>query len=150
VKDMEDVYQCRMALESLGVRLVIQRATDEELNRIDETLQETRSKINQPKGYDKDEVIALNAQYHDLIIQYSRNERLQKQLNDLKSLSYLYRVLNFHGEKREQIILDEHQEIFDLMKQRVVEKASETMIRHLTHDYKHLLELLAKSDGHAQ
>jgi DNA-binding GntR family transcriptional regulator len=142
VQDMEDVYQCRMALESLAVRLFIQRAADDEVNLIEETLRLTQTKIEHCEGYDKDEVISLNARYHDLIIQFSRNIRLQKQLSDLKSLSYLYRVLNFRGENRANIILNEHREIFDAIKQRNEQKASDSMIAHLNHDYNHLLELL--------
>jgi DNA-binding GntR family transcriptional regulator len=145
VQDMEDVYQCRMALESFAVRLIIQRASDEELNLIEETLRLTQNTIEHRKGYDKDEVIGLNARFHDLIIQFSRNIRLQKQLNDLKSLSYLYRVLNFQGENRAKIILNEHWDIFHFIKQRNERKASETMITHLNHDYNHLLELLDSS-----
>jgi DNA-binding GntR family transcriptional regulator len=49
VKDVEDVYQCRMALESMAVRLSIRRASDDELNLIEETLQMTQKKLNKVK-----------------------------------------------------------------------------------------------------
>jgi DNA-binding GntR family transcriptional regulator len=147
VKDVEDVYQCRMALESMAVRLTIRRASDDELNLIEETLQMTQKKIEQSEGYKKDDVIDLNAQFHNLIIQFSRNERLQKHLNDLKSLLHLFRVLNFQGENRDRIIFNGHQEIFDFIKQRNEEEASEAMVRHLIHDYTHLTEVPENSNS---
>ncbi|MGG1599919.1 MULTISPECIES: GntR family transcriptional regulator, partial [unclassified Paenibacillus] len=147
VKDVEDIYQCRMALEALAVRVAVQKATDEELKQIEETLRLTKSKIEQPHGYDKDEVIRLNEQYHHLIIRFSRNDRLQKQLNDLRSLMFLYRIMNFQGEARDWTIYNQHAEIYEYMKQRNEEEASSAMIRHLTADYQHLIQVLGNSGG---
>lgn len=140
-QDVKDVYQCRMALESLAAKLTIQRATDNEIKEIEDTLLLTKNKIEQ-KGYVKDDVIELNYQFHNLILQFSGNRVLQKQLNDLKSLLHLYRILNFQGENRDWDIYNEHQEIFGFIKQRDEEKAAETMIAHLIHDYTHLIEVL--------
>jgi DNA-binding GntR family transcriptional regulator len=96
VADVQDVYQCRMALESFAARLTIQRATDSEIKQIEDTLLLTKNKIEQ-KGYLKDDVIELNFQFHNLINQFSGNRLLQTQLNNLKSLLHLYRILNFQG-----------------------------------------------------
>jgi DNA-binding GntR family transcriptional regulator len=140
-KDVEDVYQCRMALESFAVRLTILRASDGEIQELEDTLLLTKQKIEQ-KDYRKNEVIELNSRFHNLIIQFSRNHFLQKHLNGLKSILHLYRVLNFQGENRDWMIYREHQEIFDLIRQREEERAAEAMIKHLIHDYTHLLEVL--------
>ncbi|WP_248928466.1 GntR family transcriptional regulator [Paenibacillus hamazuiensis] len=146
VEDVEDVYQCRMALESLAVKLTIQRASDHEIGEIENILQQADRKIGQ-KDYLKDEVIDLNVQFHNLIIQFSRNNLLQKHLNSIKSRIHLYRVLNFQGENRDRAIYNEHKEIFDWMKQRNEDKASEAMVNHLVHDYHHLIEVLKSQSG---
>jgi DNA-binding GntR family transcriptional regulator len=141
VADVQDVYQCRMALESFAARLTIQRATDSEIKQIEDTLLLTKNKIEQ-KGYLKDDVIELNFQFHNLINQFSGNRLLQTQLNNLKSLLHLYRILNFQGENRDWVIYNEHHKIFDFIKQRDEEKAAEAMVGHLIHDYTHLIEVL--------
>lgn len=147
VKDVEDIYQCRMALEALAVKVTVQKATDVEMKRIEDSLSLTKAKIKQPNGYDKDEVIRLNEEFHDLIMTFSRNNRLQKQLNDLRSLMFLYRIINFYGEGRDWTIYNEHAEIFSFMKERNEEAASEAMVRHLTADYNHLTQVLSDSDS---
>ncbi|MBP1155652.1 MULTISPECIES: GntR family transcriptional regulator [unclassified Paenibacillus] len=147
VKDVEDIYQCRMALEALAVRVTVQKATDVEMKRIEDSLSLAKAKIKQPNGYDKDEVIRLNEEFHDLIMTFSRNNRLQKQLNDLRSLMFLYRIINFYGEGRDWTIYNEHAEIFSFMKERNEEAASEAMVRHLTADYNHLTQVLSDSDS---
>jgi DNA-binding GntR family transcriptional regulator len=141
VADVQDVYQCRMALESFASKLTIQRATDSEIKQIEDTLLLTKNKIEQ-KGYLKDDVIELNFQFHNLINQFSGNRLLQTQLNNLKSLLHLYRILNFQGENRDWVIYNEHQQIFDYIKLRDEEKAAEAMVGHLIHDYTHLIEVL--------
>ncbi|MEC0233520.1 GntR family transcriptional regulator [Paenibacillus kribbensis] len=142
VKDVEDVYQCRMALESLAVKLSVQRASDQEMAEIEKVLELCNNKIEQ-REYDKDEVIDLNFQFHNLIIHYSANDLLQKHLNSIKSRLHLYRILNFQGDDRAQIIYNEHKKIFDYMKEKNETKAAEAMVEHLNHDYKHLIGLLA-------
>jgi DNA-binding GntR family transcriptional regulator len=141
VADVQDVYQCRMALESFAAKLTIQRATDSEIKQIEDTLLLTKNKIEQ-KGYLKDDVIELNFQFHNLINQFSGNRLLQTQLNNLKSLLHLYRILNFQGENRDWVIYNEHHKIFDFIKLRDEEKAAEAMVGHLIHDYTHLIEVL--------
>ena len=143
-KDVEDVYQCRMALESLAVRLTIRRASDADIQQLERTLNQVRTMIEQ-QAYPKDEVIELNSQFHNLIYQYSGNHLLQKHLNGLKSLLHLYRVLNFQGENRDWIIYNEHHEIYRWIKERDEEKAAEAMIQHLIHDYNHLIEVIQTS-----
>jgi len=145
LKDVEDIYQCRMALESMATELTVRRATDGELSLIEETLLEARTKIENADGYIKEEVIGLNTKFHSLLIEYSRNSRLQRQLNDLKSLLHLYRVINFQGHNREWDIYREHLDIFTAIKDRQAGQAAAAMTRHLMNDYEHLRQILSNA-----
>ncbi|MDF2961456.1 MAG: GntR family transcriptional regulator [Paenibacillus sp.] len=145
IKDVEDIYQCRMALESMAAELTVRRASDEQLLTIEVTLQETLAKIDNGNGYSKDEVIGLNTKFHSLLIEYSGNSRLQKHLNDLKSLLHLYRVINFQGPNREWDIYNEHKVIYEAIKNRQAAQAAEAMTRHLIHDFEHLRDVLGNT-----
>lgn len=140
LKDVRDIYYCRMALESFAVKLTTKIATDMELKEIKNTLKETETAIQLQK--EPNEIILLNEKFHQLILTYSQNIRLQKQVNDLKSLINYFRTLNFKGELRGKEILKQHQKIFCFMEQRDAETASSEMVRHLEMDVNHLINIL--------
>jgi len=143
MKDVEEIYFCRMALESFAAELVTKIATNAELDEIEKTLVQTEQAIRDSQA--DNTIITLNELFHSLIIQYTQNSRLQKQLNDLKSLTYFFRILNFQGENRADIILNQHRGIFECMKKREAEQASQAMINHLKLDLEHLIEVLPNS-----
>lgn len=144
LKDVEDIYQCRMVLESLAARLTARLASNRELKEIESTLVQTKKSLEASDSpANNDSIISLNARFHDLIVHYSQNKRLQKQLYDLRSLSYYFRVINFQGENRPWVIFNEHQEIFKCMNDRDEEKGGQLMERHIIHDLDHLRQLLS-------
>lgn len=140
LKDVEDIYYCRMALESFAVKRTTKIATDAELEHIKKTLKETEDAIKQEM--EPNEIISLNEKFHQLILAYSQNPRLQKQVDDLKSLINYFRILNFKGEQRAMEILKQHRNVFYYMEQRDAEKAAAEMVRHLEMDMEHLVTVL--------
>ncbi|PTM57785.1 GntR family transcriptional regulator [Desmospora activa] len=142
IKDVEEIYFCRMALESFATGLTTRSASAEELGKIEDVLQKTEVAIQQ--AIDPDPIIELNERFHELIIQYTRNNRLRKQLYDLKGLIYYFRILNFEGEKRAEDILEQHRQIFHHIKHRNDEQAAKAMVEHLQLDLDHLVEILSE------
>jgi DNA-binding GntR family transcriptional regulator len=141
MKDIEDIYECRIALESLAARLTTRLASGQEIKEIENTVLNTKEHLDAGGEQNRLALIEENGRFHDLITKYSQNRRLKKQLRDLKSLSHYYRVLNFQGENREWIVFNEHQEILTQIKQRDEEKASLMMRKHLETDLIHLKEI---------
>ncbi|MRG84971.1 GntR family transcriptional regulator [Salinibacillus xinjiangensis] len=143
LKDVKDIYFCRMALESFAAKITTQMASDEELKEIEDSLLKTEKAIQANENANT--IITLNEQFHNLILKFTHNNRLQKQVNDLKGLIYFFRILNFKGENRAADILKQHRSIFECMKNRDAEQASEQMINHLELDTEHLFEVLSSS-----
>lgn len=143
LKDVEDIYYCRMALESFAVKRTTSIASDQELQQIEAILDETEAAIN--ANEDANTIIALNEQFHHFILTYSQNPRLLKQVNDLKGLINYYRILNFKGDQRAEEILKQHRQVFRYIKDRNESKAAEEMIQHLEMDVEHLLEIFSGS-----
>ncbi|WP_223592584.1 GntR family transcriptional regulator [Neobacillus bataviensis] len=144
MKDIVDIYGCRIALESLAAGLTTRYATSQEIAEIENTVVNAKKYLNMDGEQNRLALIEENSRFHDLITKYSQNRRLMKQLRDLKSLSHYYRVLNFQGENREWIVFNEHQEILDQIKRRNEENASLMMKKHLETDLLHLREIFAK------
>ncbi|HET7629376.1 MAG TPA: GntR family transcriptional regulator [Bacillales bacterium] len=141
--DVEDIYQCRAFLESLAVQLTAERAPDHQLEQLEQLLKKTEEMFENP-FVDKNEWVSSNEAFHDHIIAFSMNERLQKLLGELRSLTHFYRVINFEGENRKETIFAEHKEIFRYLKQRDGQTASRLMQEHTAHDLSHLKQLLSK------
>lgn len=142
MKDVEEIYQCRMVLESLAVKLATRLATSRELKEIETVLVQTKMDVEGKDEPDKDVIISLHSRFHDLILQFSKNNRLQKQLSELRSLTHYYMLMNLNGEKRKGNIFVEHQEIFDCMKRGEDEQAGRLMSEHLHNDLQHLRDIL--------
>ncbi|WP_042354107.1 GntR family transcriptional regulator [Bacillus rubiinfantis] len=143
LKDIEDIYECRMALESLGAKLTARFATSKEIEELETTLLKSKEFLEVDTDPNKVALIEENSRFHDLIIEFSQNNRLKKILTDLHSLIIFYRTLNFHDENREWVVYYEHQAIFDQIKRKDEEKAAFLMKKHLETDLQHLRKIFS-------
>jgi DNA-binding GntR family transcriptional regulator len=139
LQDVREIYECRMALESAAVALVAERATSEELQQLKEVLSQTEEAIK--KG-DKEEIIKMNALFHERLIDYSGNLRLKKMVDDLYSLTYYYRVLNIEGNNRAAIIVKGHWEIYYSIEEKNPDKAAKKLTEHTQEDLENLIKLI--------
>ncbi len=142
-KDIENIYECRQALESQAARLTTRNASDKELDEIHAILLEAQKNIKQIDDHLIKTIISLNTQFHDLILDYCQNPRLQKQSKDLSILTYFYRSIDIYENDRLMDIFNYHLEIFHYIKQRNEEKAAQTMYNHIGNDLKHLEDILS-------
>ena len=137
--DIVQIYQCRMALESLAAKLTTETATDAQVEAIGEIIEKTeRFLVAEERNREK--LIELNTQFHESIILYNNNQLLKKQLRDINSLSYYFRVLNFTGKNRGKELYEEHQNIYQYMKNRDSKRAAASMMQHIENDIAHFLE----------
>ncbi len=144
IKDVEEIYICREALEALAVKLCTEKASEEELSVIEITLSETKSYLENFDEKYVDTIILLNAKFHDLILEYSLNTRLQKQISGLRSLTNFYRGTFTQKRERYEEILEEHFKIFKLIKKRDSEDAYKEMAKHMKNDLKFMKKLMAE------
>ncbi|MCM2675021.1 GntR family transcriptional regulator [Alkalicoccobacillus plakortidis] len=142
-KDVREIYQCRQALEPFAVALTTERANDQQIGELEQLLQETAVAIQ--KENTAEDLINLNETFHLKLVTYCENSRLQKQIDDLHSLIYLFRVYNLTGLNRAKVILEQHQEVFKYIKAQDKQKAADAMFRHLQSDLDHLLMLLSQT-----
>ena len=123
-KDLIDIYDCRMGFETTAVRLFIEHASDQNVEKL--------SKIFEPfKGLKKiNEVTYSKAdtRFHNTIVEKTKN----KFLIDLFSKSNLVDFINRVGLIRPPLeTLPEHIEIIEAIKNRNVLKAEKASREHL-------------------
>ncbi|TDL34653.1 GntR family transcriptional regulator [Jeotgalibacillus sp. S-D1] len=144
--DVEQIYQCRQVMESLAVSLAAKNATDKELDHILELVQTAEQVLSDDKEEIKQELVNLNSLFHDAIIESSKNLRLQKQLNDLRTLTFFYRSMNMEDPKRREEIVIEHGEIAKALINRKHEEASSFMHAHIYTDMVYLINYLDRQN----
>lgn len=137
-EDVEQIFECREGIEFIAVKLATERAAEEELKKIEQDLCEVENILKKTDFVTDKNIIMLNTRFHDLILKFSRNTRLQNQMDNLKSLIYFYRIINLNEKHRSDKIYAQHVEIFNFMKQRDSQKASESMLKHIESDLAHI------------
>ncbi|MDQ0209015.1 GntR family transcriptional regulator [Alkalicoccobacillus murimartini] len=139
-KDVREIYQCRQALEPFAVALTAELGSDSQFENLEQLLLDTAVAIEkeEPAEY----IIKLNETFHQKLFTYCQNTRLQKQIEDLHSIIYLFRVYNFTGLDRAKAILSQHEIVYTFVKDRDSQRASEAMFNHLQSDLEHLLTIL--------
>lgn len=143
LKDIEDIYECRQALESQAARLTTRKASDKDLGKIENILLETNEKIEHFDDTLIQSIISLNTQFHNLILNFSQNSRLQNQSSHLNLLTYFYRSIDIYEHNRNMDIFNYHLKIFHFIKKRDEEKAAQTMYNHINNDLQHLKDIIS-------
>jgi DNA-binding GntR family transcriptional regulator len=117
VKDAEETYLIKSALEGLAARLAVKNITEEMLQQLRSINNEMEKKAKQ-KDKDYRAILELNAKYHDLVNKTSGNEKLCHSISLLRkqTLRYNYIYLNVLSHIDQSI--QEHKAIIDALEQR--------------------------------
>ena len=125
-EQIEDNIDIRISLEKLSVEKCIERATDEGVEEISNSLLDFEKALRQ-KDYDV--CNQLDSDFHTLIAQMSGNDRLVSLLNDLSAFFQLVRKeeKKNHPEKKNKCTLKEHRSIAKAIKSRDILAAKEAV-----------------------
>ena len=92
MKDAAEVFEIRSSLEGLAAALAAERITDDEIKMLDKILSEI-TKASE-KG-DAETVIKKDVEFHQILFNASRNERLAQIVNNLKEQIDRFRIQSF-------------------------------------------------------
>jgi DNA-binding GntR family transcriptional regulator len=127
-EEIEDYYTIAGALEGLAARLAVARARPAEIERLRElhqALKEACQKRDVLRYFD-----ARN-DFHRLIADIARNERLYRLLEQLRQELQKTRTLSLRLPQRLDYSMREHDQILDAFLKRNPELAANAMARHL-------------------
>ncbi|PIC69329.1 hypothetical protein CSV77_14250 [Sporosarcina sp. P16b] len=139
-EDLKQIYQCRIVLESLAVRLLITNWTEEVHQELQELFLEKEKFINELENPNESEDFnRMCSAFHDIILIGSKNERLYQQTNHLRNLTRFYKSSKLRDARRRVIIHKQHFEIYNAMKDQDADRASILMQEHMEDDLEYLL-----------
>ena len=127
-KDLNDVLEVRMALENLSIENACKKMTEEqlaELKRAAKVFEATMEEGNLVKLAEAD------VAFHEVIYQSSDNCRLNQVLNNLREQIYRYRVEYLKEEETRKLLVKEHDEIYEAIRNRDVKTAQEISYQHI-------------------
>jgi DNA-binding GntR family transcriptional regulator len=143
-KDIADVFEIRGALEGLAAELASERATDDDLERMERYLVKISEEIDTG---DLSKVVETDTDFHTLIYEASRNARLSQIINNLREQIQRFRTTSLSYPGRMKKALEEHRKIVEAISSRDgelarklaqehIEMAENTMMGMIQHDTK--------------
>ncbi len=109
-KDCHEVLEIRAALEGLTTELAAQRATKEEVQRLEEIVERF---FLHAQHKDIQGLIQEDTAFHEVIYQASRNKRLLQMINGLRDQVQRFRITYISHLDRVHELAQEHQKILE-------------------------------------
>lgn len=141
VHDVKEIFEIRTALESLSTTLATMRIEPEELEKLRTLLIEIEGHI---KRKDIDKIVATDIEFHGLLYQVSRNERLVTIISNLKEQLARFRTLSMSYPGRLQKTLEEHRAMVEAIAAGDVDAARDAAEHHMEQAEETLLKAMRK------
>lgn len=136
-KEVSDLYECRISIESLAAKLATQRISSDEMEQLEKVISESRQVL---KDNDKKSLTILNQAFHDIIHTASNNEQLIKICDTIKTkiLFIRTRILKEHLSDFSDFV-DDHEKIFIAIKNQDANLAEKEMRNHIESSFATIL-----------
>lgn len=133
MSDMEEIYQCRMAIEPYAAHLAANNLGKADINHLGNFINKAKES-HQKKEYHS--LVEYNTGFHDLIVGKCGNSRLIGILERLRALTILKRraELEFYDQRNNDYLV-EHEEILRALAKKDGEAAELLMKKHIENDY---------------
>lgn len=137
LKDIAQVFEVRAAMEALAAGLAAQRIADDQMEKLERKLVEVKNAVD---NSDLDNIIQFDTDFHEIIYDASRNDRLVQILNNLREQIQRYRTASLASPGRLKDTLREHQELVDAISTRNVALAQKVAKEHIENAENTILE----------
>lgn len=139
LRDIEDIYAIRRALEALACSLLAERIHDDNEVSAEEPVIEVvshlRKLLDKIAGYieenDMDGIVETDMAFHDFLYRASNNSRLEGIIFNLRGQLTQYRTVSMSCPGRLEATLDEHRAIVEAIAAGDVESARKAAVVHM-------------------
>ena len=147
IRDVNEIFEIRTALESLSNGLAAERITAEELEHLQRLLVQIGSYI---KAGDMDKIVDTDIEFHDLLYRASRNARLEGIISNLREQLTRFRTLSMSYPGRLEATLEEHRAMVDAIAQGDTEAAMRAAERHMERSEQTLMDAMEAGKHQAE
>ncbi len=139
-KDIADVFEIRSALEGLAAGLAAERATDEEIEEMKKMIH-----YHDREDMSLEDIVSTDTDFHALVYQASRNERLIQILENLREQIQRFRATSLSVPGRLKDAISEHSAIVEALARQDVEEAQALATAHIINAENIMFEALSLS-----
>lgn len=138
-QDLIYMYELRIALESFAAQRAALTMSKESLEALGHTIKES---LQLHSNSQSKNIYQSNQNFHELIIKESQNPILIDQLKKIQTIFYMFSLkLDLYNRPH---LIEEHDEIYEAIKNRDAELARELMEQHLYKDMNFTLEIIGR------
>lgn len=142
VKEIFDLYELREQIEMSAVRLLVERATDEQLLELERFAQRTAENNT---GRALDQLDSLDEEFHERLITLTANIEMRNRLRNVNDRIRYVRSLDMDGRGPETHM--QHQQIVRALRERNTEKSVRLMGEHIGHRLDQIIEKVERCYG---
>jgi|SRR5665648_149365 len=127
-KDIEEIYNIRIILETYATKLAVPRITSGDIAVLEEVFKKAKGDL------EKDEVksfIETDTELHKLLVSNCGNEHLKKMINKNNDKYVFYRVADLSIVERAKESYFEHYKIFKAVKEKKIQLSFKLMAEHI-------------------
>jgi DNA-binding GntR family transcriptional regulator len=137
IKDINEVFEIRTALDVLAAGLAVERITEDELEQLERLLVEIGELIETD---DTDRIVEADSQFHDVLYRASRNDRLVGIINNLREQFTRFRSISIQYPGRMVKSVEEHRRLVEAIASRDTELAQQIAREHMENSEQTLLQ----------
>lgn len=142
VADAEEIYQIRIALETMATIAAMERMTPENHREMQELLQKTEEDNQLGKIQ---QVIRYFTEFNALIYRFSRMQRLEAVVGNMLEYVARFRDISLFDDKRRGLALNEHRLIYRGMQTKDKELITLIVTEHLNHSKEFVIREIIRS-----
>ena len=141
IRDINEVFEIRTALDVLAAGLAVERITEDELEQLERLLVEIGKSIEGDE-IDIDKIVETDSQFHDVLYKASRNDRLVGIINNLREQITRFRSISMQYPGRMKVSVEEHRQLVEAIAERNTELAQQIAREHMENSEQTLLQEL--------
>ncbi|GAF75009.1 unnamed protein product [marine sediment metagenome] len=145
IKDIEDLYEVRKALEILAAQMAVRNINNNQIKRLSEILERHKELVQ--NGSLRSSLLE-EAQFHKTIALSSGNQYLYVIISNIFDKIATYRGIGTLTLQRKKIAYQQHEEIFISLKEKDTRKLKKIIRRHITEARRDAIERVKKEIGH--
>ena len=127
-RDIEDLFQTRMAIEQLAGRWAMVRVTEEELDSMKGNLQKTDDALKSGKT---EKMIELDKEFHHILYKACRSKRLYQICKNLSDHTLKFRIACIHFPEIARRAREGHSKIYRALKSKQPDRIDESIEYHM-------------------
>ena len=144
IKEADEIFDVRYALELASIEKVVDFINEEDLNELRANLETYKNLIKNPPTRRR---FVLDHQFHLRMVKISRNNTMVRLLSQILEKLILKRKMEGLSQERGPIAFNEHKSLISFLEKRDKKGASKALKIHLTNAKKDFIQSLKRLDS---